>query len=71
MQKSEIEKSQKFVAQTVHALEGFFNPFTVEDKNSLYCISSGQKMPTDIATDVLNAEESGKKEKLIFIEKKL
>ena len=53
------------------ALGGFVNPFTIDDKDHLYCISSGQKMSEDIAADVLSAEEVGNREKLVFIERRL
>ena len=54
-------KSQRCVESTVDALTSFLNPFTVTDKDHLYSLSSGRRMPDDIEKDVLNADTHGKR----------
>ena len=42
---SEIQKSEKMVSTTINAINNFINPFDVDDKSRLYCISSGAPAP--------------------------
>ena len=68
---SEIQKSEKSVLATCESINTFVNPFAVEDKNRLYCISSGVPVPSDIGRDVMRAKEAGKKSKEEFIHDRL
>jgi len=49
----------------------FLNPFEVPDKTHLYILSSGAPVPADIENSVLNAEETGRKEKEKFVKERL
>ena len=42
---SEIHKSEKMVSTTMNAINNFINPFDVDDKSRLYCISYGAPAP--------------------------
>ena len=56
---------QKMVSTTMNAINN--NPFDVDDKSRLYCISSGAPTPTNIVNNVLTAEEIGENVKELFI----
>ena len=71
MRPSEIRRGEAKVEATVDAINNFVNPFTISDNESLYCISSGAKVPDEIENDILNAERIGKLEKEKFIEERL
>ena len=71
LRRREIQKSESAVQATVDALNSFVNPFTVSDKDHLYTISSGQKVPDDVETDVTSAESLGRKSKMLFIDQRL
>ena len=68
---SEIQKSEQNVLRTVEAFKSFLDPFSVEDNDRLYNISSGAPVPTSIETDVMRAEVAGKKAKEAFIRDRL
>ena len=53
---TEIIKSELAVKVTIDAIENFVNPFTISDKEHLYSLSSGLKIPQDIEQDLLKAE---------------
>ena len=50
---------------------GFTNPFTISDKDNLYCISSGIPVPKDHENDILSAVLRGKQAKETFIQERL
>ena len=64
-------KSERCVENTVDALRSFLNPFTVTDKEHLYSLSSGRRMPDDVEKDVLNADKRGQEEKDCFVNERL
>ena len=68
---SELQKSEKMVSITMNAINNFINPFDVDDKSRLYCISSGAPAPASIVHDVLTAEEIGKNAKELSIRERL
>lgn len=70
LENSSIKKSEEAVQNTIAAIKSFTNPFTITDKENLYCISSGAPIPPDVAADVLSADEVGKKAKQSFIEER-
>ena len=45
----------------------FTNPFNTNDKDNLYCISSGAHVTKDHENDILSAELRGKQAKETFI----
>ena len=57
----------------VDAISNFVNPFEVENKDILYCISSGAPAPADhdVEKDLLSADMSGNKARDEFIEDRL
>ena len=59
------------VSTTMNAINNFINPFDVDDKSRLYCISSGAHAPVSIVNDVLTDEEIGKNAKETFIRERL
>ena len=67
----QIAKSEATINECLSAFEGFFNPFTIEDKGSLYNIASGVKVPVEVEKDILLAEDLGEKRKDEFIEERL
>ena len=68
---AEIQKSDRLVCETQEAIFGFTNPFTIADKDNLYCISSGAKVPKDHENDILSAELRGTRAKEKFIQERL
>ena len=68
---AEIRKNSNQVEATIDAITSFVNPFSIEDTNSLYCLSSGVKTPTEIEKDILTAEQIGKAQRVSFIEERL
>ena len=55
----------------MNAITDLINPFDVDDKSRLYCISSGAPAPSIIVNDVLTAEEIGNNAKELFIRERL
>ena len=51
IRKLEIQHSEADVRKAVDAISNFVNPFEVESKDHLYCISSGA--PADVEEDLL------------------
>ena len=50
---AEIKRSEAHVNACTSAIDGFINPFTIEDKTALYNITSGAKIPEDFERDIL------------------
>ena len=71
MRPSEIRRSERNVKSTIGAIESFLNPFEVDNRDELYCISSGAPASTEIEIDVLGAEETGEKAKEEYIKERL
>ena len=53
LEKAEISKSEQAFVRVIDAVKNFTNPFTVADKEQLYCLASGAPVPLDVETDVL------------------
>lgn len=68
LEKAEIVKSEQAVLRVIDAVKSFTNPFTIEDKERLYCLASGAPASLDVETDVLKAEAVGKAAKKEFVE---
>lgn len=68
---AEIQKGDREVCETQEAILGFTNPFTIDDKDNLYCISSGARVPKEHEKDILSAELQGKQAKEQFIQTRL
>ena len=68
---TEITRSESCVSACTSAFNPFLNLFRIEDKEGLYNISSGVRLPANIEKDLLDAEELGKNGKEIFIKERL
>ena len=71
IKKSEIQHSEADVRMVVDAISNFVNPFEVENKDVLCCISSGAPAPADVEEDLLSADMCGNKARDEFIEDRL
>jgi hypothetical protein len=49
----EIERSEANVVKVAEAIVGFINPFEMEQKDKLYCISYGASATSEIERDVI------------------
>ena len=71
IRKSEIQHSEADVRMVVDAISNFLNPFEVENKDVLYCISPGAPALADVEEDLLSADMSGNKARDEFIKDRL
>ena len=62
LEKAEISKSEQAVVRVIDAVKNFTNPFTIADKERLYCLASGAPVP------FLQAEAIGKDAKGDFVD---
>ena len=53
------------------AINNFINPFTIEDKDTLYCPSSGALVPSNVENDIVMSDEIGKKVHKQFVQDRL
>ncbi|GFO22422.1 hypothetical protein PoB_004892700 [Plakobranchus ocellatus] len=67
---SERKLSEKAVKKTMDTFSAFLNPFDTERKH-LLCTSSGQKVPENVADDLLKVEDVGKKSFKKFVDTRL
>ncbi|GFN98322.1 hypothetical protein PoB_002482800 [Plakobranchus ocellatus] len=67
---SERKLGEKAVKKTMDTFTAFLNPFDTE-REHLVCISSGQKVPEDVADDLLKVEDVGKKSFKEFVDTRL
>ena len=70
LQASEMKKSREAVHRTQCVIKDFINPFTIADKENLYCISSGAPCSIEVQDQVLKADTIGKKLKETFIKER-
>ncbi|MCG7882443.1 MAG: hypothetical protein JAY96_12745 [Candidatus Thiodiazotropha endolucinida] len=68
---AEVQKGDKEVCETKDAISGFINPFAIDDKSHLYCISSGVQVSEKFENDILLAEHRGKVAKESFIKERI
>ena len=59
---SQIVKSKQDTCSVLQAISNFTNPFTIEDKDALYCLSFGAPVPQDVESDILMADDIDRKE---------
>ena len=71
VRRSQILKSEQDTCSVIQAISNFTNPFTIEDKDALYCLSSGAPLPSHVQNDVLMADEIGKKAPQEFVHERL
>ena len=64
---TEIQKNEERVSETIDAIMGFMDPFCIDDKEHLHCVSSGARVPSENEPDILNAEDRGNGARGTFI----
>ena len=67
----QISKSEDDTGKVMQAISNFINPFEVENKNTLYCLSSGAPVPKDIEHNLLNADKIGKEAYNTFVKERM
>ena len=70
LQAYHMRKSEAAVLRTQNVIKDFINPWTIADKENLYCISSGAPCPENATEQILNAEAKGKDLKDKFIKER-
>ena len=68
---SQILQSEEDTCRVMQAIKNFINPFQVENKDVLYCLSSGAPAPSDVEQDLLQAHQRGKEAYSVFIGQRL
>ena len=63
-----MKQEEKDVQKIIKAFQGCLGPFLIDDKDNLYCVSSGSAAPQDIAEDFLSAQSNGKGDFDKFVE---
>ena len=71
LSEKQIAHSEKNVQACLSAFNSFMDPFNIEERTSLFSISSGAKLPLNIEEDVLKSDQKGKRMKEQFIEERL
>ena len=68
---SQILKSEQDTCCIMEAINNFINPFTTQDKDTRYCLSSGGPVPSIVENDILMSDEIGKKAQKQFVQDRL
>lgn len=68
---SQITRSEDDTRKVLQAIRNFINPFEVENKDVLYCLSSGAPATKDIEHDLLRAVKVGKEAYDHFVQERL
>ena len=68
---SQMQNSENNVKKITEAVLGFTNPFQVENKEELYCLSSGIPATQEVSNSLLQELELGKDAMVAFFEKRL
>ena len=68
---SQMKTSESNVKKVVDAICGFTNPFEVENRDELYCLSSGIPANSTVSDNLLQATDLGKKAMEQFIKERL
>jgi hypothetical protein len=71
LRRTEIERSEANVVKVSEAIVGFINPFEMEQKDKLYCISYGASATSEIECYAILAEAFGADAKVDFISERL
>ena len=58
-------------SQIVKSDQDTWSVLQVEDKDALYCLSFGAPVPQDVESDILMADDIGKKAHRVFVQKRL
>ena len=68
---SQIKSSEEGVTNVKDAVMGFSNQFTVENKEELYCLSSGLPASSEVSSNLLQAKKQGQSAMAQFIKERL
>lgn len=68
---SQITRSEEDTCKVTRAIENFINPFEVDNKDALYCLSSGAPVPKDVERDLLQGEKIGQEAHSTFVKERL
>ena len=71
IRKSQITKSESDVQSLLEAIKGFMNPFQIDVKDKLFCLSSGAPATSKIEADLLNSDAVGEKSFNEFVTQRL
>ena len=64
-------KSEQDTCSVLQAISNFTNPFSIEDKDALYCLSFGAPVLQDVERDILMADDIEKRVHWEFVQKRL
>ena len=68
---SQILKSEQDTCCVMEAINNFINPFTTEDKDMLYCLSSSAPAPSTVENDILTSDEIRKNMHKQFVQDRI
>ena len=71
LKSSQIKCSEEGVTNVKDTVMGFTDPFTVENKKELHCLSSGLPASSKVSINLLQAKEQGQSALAQFIKKRL
>ena len=70
--RTEVGKQEADVSEVMDVFQNhFMNPFDVDDKQGLYIVSSGMKLPSDVAEDILSIDAWGREARDAYISERL
>ena len=64
---SMIMRSEKETAKVLDAFDSFFQPFSIDGDEKLYCIASGKTATPEVESAVMSSESVGKGAKDEFL----
>ena len=68
---AQIQQNEEDVTKLCKAFGNFINPFDIECRDALYCLSSGAKAPPVIEKELLKVEEFRKEAFKDFVQTRL
>lgn len=68
IQAHEIKRSEQSILKVLDAFEQYVNPFEVENRDNLFCLSSGRPVPKSVEENLLNVDNLGKASYKTFIQ---
>ena len=68
---SDFKRGSKSVEKTIEAICNFINPFEMYEQDCLVCLSSGLKVPQEVAQGLVKLDEIGSNEHEKFIKERL
>lgn len=71
LKSSQIKLSEESIRKVIEAFGQFFNPFEVETKEDLFCLSSGRPLPRTVDVRLLKINEIGQSDFSNFIQDRM